>query len=72
MGTNLLVAYRVTLHFFSLAYLGLHLFVFSCFSGGSWREAVGFDASITSFRLKTKGMNIACGTHQASDVGHNS
>lgn len=41
--------------FFSLAYLGLHLFVFSCFffSGGSWREAVGFDARITSFRLKT-------------------
>lgn len=25
------MAYRVTLHFFSLAYLGLHLFVFSCF-----------------------------------------
>lgn len=32
VGTNLLMAYQVTLHFFSLAYLGLHLFVFSCFS----------------------------------------
>lgn len=52
-GNQLVGSLSSNSSFFSLVYLGLHLFVFSCFSGGSWREAVGFDARITSFRLKT-------------------